>query len=63
MTENSEDRPTSAAEVQSANSDATLAPTPGPVSDDDSADSRGQENVEDRPNVSTVDPDDYPEQQ
>jgi hypothetical protein len=30
---------------------------------DTDADSNGQQNVEDRPNVSTVDPSDYPEQQ
>ena len=30
---------------------------------DDRTDSNGQENVEDRPNVGTVTPDDYPEQQ
>ena len=30
---------------------------------DDAADSRGQQDVEDRPNVGTVAPDDYPEQQ
>ena len=29
----------------------------------DTADSRGQQDVEDRPNVGAVDPDDYPEQQ
>lgn len=30
---------------------------------DDATDSRGQQNVEDRPNVSTVKPSDYPQQQ
>ena len=29
----------------------------------DRADSNGQQNVEDRPNVSTVTPEDYPQQQ
>lgn len=66
MTEDPEERPTIATDLppEDGADEAADTTTPsGPTTSDDSPDSRGQENVEDRANVSTVDPDDYPEQQ
>ena len=64
MTAEPEDHPTIATDLPPEHdSTADATPPPGPTTSDDSPDSRGQENVEDRANVSVVDPDDYPEQQ
>ncbi len=37
--------------------------SPDPAPDADRTDGNGQQNVEDRPNLGIVTPDDYPEQQ